>query len=103
MDVVNIRIMGPTSTSELFTRSAFSILFNFSIRRAALISILPDKILNKPMAKTTFSILLNNGSPQPTSFFVKLYAVDKSKRTSFHNFMEWKKAVYKKRLITKEV
>jgi hypothetical protein len=86
MEVVSIKIMGPTRTSELFTSRAFSILFNFNISNAALISILPDRILNNPMAKTTFSILLNIVHPNSTYFFLQIYAVVSLERTSFHNF-----------------
>lgn len=49
IDVVNIKINGPTKANILFTTNAFSILFNFKIMMATKISIVPEKNLNNDM------------------------------------------------------
>lgn len=67
--VVIIRMIGPTSTSELFIRRAFSILLNFNINSAAPISILPDRILSSAIVNTIFSKMINIMPPQKRIFF----------------------------------
>lgn len=80
--VVKIRITGPTSANELFTIRAFSIELNLSIKNAANISILPERIRRSAIPNTTFSMKINictlrkNGS-------VTLYDGFLDSRTSF--------------------
>ncbi len=63
IDVVKMRITGPTRTRELLIKRAFSMLLNFSIKSAAVISRLPEKIRNSAIEKTIFSIELNMVPP----------------------------------------
>lgn len=57
--VVRIRIIGPTRAKLVFNTRAFSMLFDLRMRKATMISILPDNMRKRDIPIIAFSKIEN--------------------------------------------